>query len=67
MTDKQKMLKEMYLDIFLFADVLFGDPENGMHYHVRTKSPEFHREIANTLISMKAGEKIAVVAPRDHA
>ena len=30
---KQKMLEAMYLDIFTFADVLFGDPDNSMHYH----------------------------------
>ena len=57
----------MYMDIFTFAEVLFGDPENSMHYHVRSKSPDFHREIAKTLIGMHSGEKLAVVAPRDHA
>jgi len=61
------MMRAMYLDIFTFAEVLFGDPDNSMHYHVRNKSPDFHREIAKTLISMNAGEKLAVVAPRDHA
>lgn len=67
MTDKQNMLEAMYVDIFLFADVLFGDKENGMHYHVRQKSPEFHKEIADMLFSMDAGEKLSIVAPRDHA
>ena len=57
----------MYLDIFTFADVLFGDPDNSMHYHCRSKSPDFHREIAKTLIDMDSGDKLAVVAPRDHA
>ena len=64
---KQKMLEAMYLDIFTFADVLFGDPDNSMHYHCRSKSPDFHREIAKTLIDMDSGDKLAVVAPRDHA
>ena len=67
MTDKQNMLEAMYVDIFLFADVLFGDKENGMHYHVRQKSPKFHKEIADMLFSMGAGEKLSIVAPRDHA
>ena len=69
LSEKQKMemLRAMYLDIFTFAEVLFGDKENSMHYHVRSKSPEFHREIAKTLIGMAAGDKLAVVAPRDHA
>jgi predicted phage terminase large subunit-like protein len=65
--DKFKMLESMYLDIFTFADVLFGDKENSMHYHVRDKSPYFHKEIAKTLIAMESGQKLAVVAPRDHA
>ena len=65
--ERLQMLKSMYLDIFTFAEVLFGDPENSMHYHCRSKSPDFHREIAKTLIDMHAGDKLAVVAPRDHA
>ena len=69
LSEKQKveMLQAMYLDIFTFADILFGDEENSMHYHVRSKSPDFHREIAKTLIGMASGDKLAVVAPRDHA
>tara|TARA_R110001606_G_scaffold128674_2_gene263316 strand:+ start:113 stop:1753 length:1641 start_codon:yes stop_codon:yes gene_type:complete len=65
--EKQKMLEAMYLDIFTFAEILFGDPDNPMHYHCRDKSPDFHREIAKTLIAMKSGNKLAIVAPRDHA
>ena len=65
--NKQKMLETMYLDIFTFADVLFGDPKNSMHFHCRSKSPDFHKEIAKTLINMDSGNKLAVVAPRDHA
>ena len=64
---KSEMLKAMYLDIFTFAEILFGDKENPMHFHVRSKSPDFHREIAKTLIGMAPGSKLAVVAPRDHA
>ena len=65
--EHSKIIESMYMDIFTFAEVLFGDPENSMHYHVRSKSPDFHREIAKTLIGMHSGEKLAVVAPRDHA
>ena len=65
--ERLELLRAMYMDIFLFAEIMFGDKENSMHYHVRSKSPDFHKEIANTLIRMKAGEKLAVVAPRDHA
>ena len=65
--DKMQMLKAMYLDIFFFADVLFGDEENSMHYHCRSKSPDFHKEIAENLLRLNVGQKIAIVAPRDHA
>ena len=65
--ERIEILRAMYMDIFTYADIMFGDPDNAMHYHVRNKSPDFHREIANTLIKMKAGEKLSVVAPRDHA
>ncbi len=65
--DKVEMLRSMYVDIFTFANVLFGDKDNSMHHHVRSKSPEFHKEIASELIVMKPGEKMAIVAPRDHA
>jgi hypothetical protein len=64
---KIEMLQAMYLDIFVFAEILFGDKDNAMHYHVRSKSPNFHRTIAKTLIDMNSGDKLAVVAPRDHA
>ena len=65
--ERRDLLKAMYLDIFTFAEILFGDKDNSMHYHIRNKSPEFHREIAQELLKMKSGDKIAVVAPRDHA
>ena len=66
-SDKLEMLKAMYIDIFFFAEVLFGDPENAMHYHCRSKSPDFHKEITQNLLKLAVGEKIAIVAPRDHA
>jgi len=65
--EKQDLLKAMYMDIFVFSDILFGDKDNSMHYHIRNKSPEFHREVAQHLLKMQAGDKLAVVAPRDHA
>tara|TARA_R110002020_G_scaffold148845_2_gene324991 strand:+ start:2871 stop:4487 length:1617 start_codon:yes stop_codon:yes gene_type:complete len=64
---KKAILQRMYVDPFFFAQFLFGDKENVMHYHMRCKSPEFHKEIFNSLLSLEAGEKIAVVAPRGHA
>lgn len=65
--EKVDMLKAMYMDIFFFAEVLFGDAENSMHYHCRSKSPDFHKEIAENLLRLDIGAKIAIVAPRDHA
>ena len=65
--EKVDMLRAMYLDIFFFAEVLFGDAENSMHYHCRAESPHFHKEIAENLLRLNVGEKIAIVAPRDHA
>lgn len=65
--EKLEMLKAMYIDIFFFADVLFGDSENSMHYHCRSKSPDFHKEIVQNLLKLDIGAKIAIVAPRDHA
>lgn len=64
---KKKILQRMYVDPFFFAQFLFGDKENTMHYHMRCESPEFHREIFNALLALEQGEKLAVVAPRGHA
>ena len=64
---KKNILKRMYLDIFFFAKVILGDKDYPMHYHVRNKTPEFHREVVNNLLKLKPGEKIAVIAPRGHA
>ena len=66
-TEKNALLKRMYLDFFFFAKFIFGDETQPMNYHVRDKSPQFHREIVNTLMKVKPGEKLAVVAPRGHA
>ena len=55
--ERRDLLKAMYLDIFTFAEILFGDKDNSMHYHIRNKSPEFHREIAQELLKMKSGDK----------
>jgi len=65
--EKTEWLRRMYLDIFFFAKVLFGDPNNPMHFHVRQPSPPFHKEISDELMIMNAGDKLAVVAPRGHA
>ena len=43
--EKAIFLTKMYVDPFLFAAVLFGDIGQPMHYHLRKKSPDFHREI----------------------
>ena len=67
MADKKSILQRMYLDPFFFAQVLFGDKTNPMHYHLRCKSPAFHKEIFASLLELEAGEKIAIVAPRGHA
>ena len=65
--DRKKILQRMYLDPFFFAEVLFGDEKNHMHYHMRCASPKFHKEIFNDLLRLEKGDKIAVVAPRGHA
>ena len=65
--DKANLLKRMYLDFFFFAKFIFGDKTQPMNYHVRSKSPDFHKEIINTLMKLNSGEKIAIVAPRGHA
>jgi predicted phage terminase large subunit-like protein len=57
----------MYIDPFFFAEVLFSDKNNPMHYHMRCKSPKFHKEIFNELLHLEPGDKMAVVAPRGHA
>ena len=57
----------MYVDFFFFAKFIFGDDTQPMNYHVRSKSPDFHKEVINHLMKLEEGEKIAVVAPRGHA
>jgi|TARA_R100000093_G_scaffold33838_1_gene18012 predicted phage terminase large subunit-like protein len=64
---KEDVIEEMYLDIFLFAKIIFGDEKYPMHYHLRAETPYFHREINSKLQKMKAGKKLAIVAPRGHA
>ena len=65
--ERQALMKRMYLDIFFFAKFILGDPELPMHYHVRSKSPQFHKDIVAKLLKLNAGDKLAVVAPRGHA
>ena len=67
MADKKSILQIMYQDPFFIAQGLFGDKTNPMHYHLRCKSPAFHKEIFASLLELEAGEKIAIVAPRGHA
>lgn len=57
----------MSLDKFLFAKIILGDPELTMHYHIHTKSPDFHYEISSDLDHLQIGEKYAGVAPRGFA
>ena len=64
---KKQILQRMYVDPFFFAKFLFGDKNNPMHYHMRCDSPEFHKEVFNSLLNLEIGEKLAVVAPRGHA
>ena len=66
-TQKEALLKRMYVDFFFFAKFIFGDETQPMHYHVRSKSPDFHREVINRLMKVEEGEKMAIVAPRGHA
>jgi predicted phage terminase large subunit-like protein len=65
--ERESLLRRMYVDIFFFAKFILGDPEQPMNYHIRSKSPDFHKEIVNKLLSMEIGSKLAVVAPRGHA
>ena len=65
--EKQELLKRMYIDPFFFAKFIFGDKNYPMNYHVRDKSPDFHKEIFNNLLHLSSGEKIAIIAPRGHA
>jgi len=65
--EKARVLTRMYVDPFLFAEVLFGDVNQPMHYHLRKKSPPFHRQIFEKLLSLDEGDKLCVVAPRGHA
>ena len=65
--EKKDIVKRMYLDVFFFAKVILGDENYPMHYHVRSPSPAFHNEVINNLLHLKAGQKMAIVAPRGHA
>tara|TARA_B100001989_G_scaffold227372_1_gene183505 strand:- start:4051 stop:5667 length:1617 start_codon:yes stop_codon:yes gene_type:complete len=65
--EKKELLKRMYIDPFFFAKFIFGDKNYPMNYHVRDKSPDFHKEIFNNLLHLSSGEKIAIIAPRGHA
>ena len=66
-TEKKKIIKRMYLDVFFFAKMILGDKNYPMHYHIRNPSPPFHNEVINNLYYLKPGKKIAIVAPRGHA
>jgi predicted phage terminase large subunit-like protein len=65
--EREALMKRMYLDIFFFAKFILGDPEQPMHYHIRSKSPDFHKKIVSKLLNLDIGSKLAVVAPRGHA
>ena len=65
--EREALMKRMYLDIFFFAKFILGDPELPMHYHIRCKSPDFHKDIVSKLLNLEIGSKLAVVAPRGHA
>ena len=65
--EREELLRRMYVDIFFFAQFILGDKSQPMNYHIRAKSPDFHKEIVNNLIKLEVGQKMAVVAPRGHA
>ena len=65
--EKREIVRRMYLDVFFFAKMILGDAKQPMHYHVRSKSPPFHKEVIDTLLNLDMGDKLAVVAPRGHA
>jgi predicted phage terminase large subunit-like protein len=65
--EREALLRRMYVDIFFFAKFILGDHEQPMNYHIRSKSPDFHKEVINKLLNLGVGEKLAVVAPRGHA
>ena len=65
--EKKDIVKRMYLDVFFFSKMILGDKSYPMHYHVRSETPPFHREVINSLLHLKKGTKMAVVAPRGHA
>ena len=50
--EREALMKRMYLDIFFFAKFILGDPEQPMHYHIRSKSPEFHKKIVSKLLNL---------------
>lgn len=66
-SEKRRLIERMYTDIFFFAKFILGDESQPMHYHIREKTPSFHREIIYHLQRMKVGDKMAIVAPRGHA
>ena len=56
----------MAVDPIFFASFILGDKSQPMHYHIREKSPQFHYEIVQNLLSLEKGNKLGVVAPRGH-
>ena len=67
-SDKEKkiLLTRMAVDPIFFASFILGDKSQPMHYHIREKSPKFHYEIVQNLLSLEKGNKLGVVAPRGH-
>lgn len=45
--------------------MILGDVKQPMHYHVRSESPPFHKEVIDTLLNLEPGDKLAVVALGD--
>ena len=66
-TERDELVRLMEYDFSLFEKIIFGDPSNPMHYHIRLKTPPFHKKIINELLLMETGDKFAIVAPRSHA
>jgi predicted phage terminase large subunit-like protein len=67
-TNKEKnvLLRRMAIDPIFFAKFILGDNTQPMNYHIRSKTPDFHREIVDALNNLKKGDKLAVAAPRGH-
>ena len=66
-TERDELVRLMEYDRTLFKNIMFGDSSNPMHYHIRNKSPEFHKEVDQELSLLVPGSKLAIVAPRDSA